>query len=107
MKKILTISFFVLISGYALFQGRYLILGPRISLETPLEESVFEEGTILAKGIAKNTTSLSVNDHKIFTDPKGNFEKKLIVHRGINIIKFVAEDRFGREEERLVRIVGN
>lgn len=62
---------------------------------------------LVAKGTAKNTTSLSINDHNVPTDPEGHFESKLIAYEGINIIKFEAKDRFGRETVRFVRIVGN
>lgn len=107
MKRIISIAFFTLIALYALFQGRFLILGPRIILNTPIEESMVDAGAIVASGVVKNVSSLTLNDRLIYTDTEGRFEEKLVVSRGINIIKLVGKDRFGRETEKLVRVVAN
>lgn len=107
MKKRLTLGFLGFILIYALFQGRSLILGPRISLDIPEDNTSLPQGVYTAKGVAKNATVVSINDHRIYTDPKGNFESKLIAHEGVNIIKLAAIDRFGRERVKLLRIVGN
>lgn len=107
MKRLLTISFFVLIAAYALFQARYLILGPRISIDMPKNESMVDAGVLMVKGTAKNITHLSLNDRQIYTDTEGHFEEKLIAQKGINIMKLRALDRFGRVSEEFVRVVAN
>jgi len=107
MKRILTVSFFVLIAAYAIFQARFLILGPRISIDMPRNNSTVDEGLLLASGVARNISFLSINDRQIYTDTEGRWEEKLIAQRGINIIKLRALDRFGRESVRYVRVAAN
>jgi hypothetical protein len=91
----------------SLFQARFLILGPRISIDTPKPESTVDAGVLVTSGVARNITHLSLNDRQIYTDTEGRFEEKLIAQKGINIIKLKALDRFGRESERFVRVVAN
>lgn len=105
MRKSLSIGFFVLIAAYALFQARFLILGPGIAIESPLPESELDAGMILINGRARNISFLSLNDRQIYTDTSGRFEEKLVVQKGINIIKLEGKDRFGRRTVETVRVV--
>jgi hypothetical protein len=107
MKKYLTITFFVLIAAYALFQARFLILGPKITIDSPRNDSTVDAGVLTVSGVARNVSFISVNDKQIYTDTEGRWQEKLIAQRGINIIKLRALDRFGRESERYVRVVAN
>lgn len=107
MKRALTISFFILLGAFTAYEARFLILGPRLSLETPLNGSTVEAGALTLAGRAKNVSSLSLNDKQIYTDTRGYFEERLIAHSGINIIKLEAKDRFGRTTTELVRILAN
>lgn len=105
IKKIALTIFFLLILAYALFQGRYVILGPRVVVNFPKEEALVDVGPLLISGTATNITHLSLNDRQIYTDKEGRFEEKLIAEVGINIIKLRALDRFGREKETLLRVI--
>lgn len=105
MKKYSYIAFFVLLGAYALFQGRYIILGPRVVIESPVNDSLVDQGVIKVSGIGKNVSYLAIDDQRIYTDATGHFEEKLIVNPGINIIKLTLEDRFGRRREELIRVV--
>lgn len=107
MKRLLVIAFFVLIALYALFQARFLILGPRVSIDTPRDNSAVDAGTITISGTAKNVSFLSLDDRRIYTDKDGHWQEKLVMQKGVNIIKLTAKDRFGRETEKLLRVVVN
>src|SRR5690242_16956570 len=107
MKKYSLIAFFTLLALYAIFQARFLIIGPSISVERPVNNSLVDAGVINITGIAGNATFLSIDDRQVYTDTAGHFEEKLIAHMGTNIIKLVARDRFGRETTKLVRVVAN
>ncbi|MEK9174132.1 MAG: hypothetical protein AAB845_02595 [Patescibacteria group bacterium] len=104
MKKYIAVTFFALLIAYALFQGRYLILGPKVVIDSPVQDSLVDEGVLMVIGEAKNVAYLSLDDRQIYTDTNGRFEEKLIAHKGINIIKLEARDRFGRKEEFLTRV---
>ena len=107
MKKYSLIAFFGLLGLYALFQARFLILGPRLTIETPINYSLIDTGIFLIKGVAKNVSFLSLDDRQIYTDTLGKWSDKLIAHEGTNIIKLEARDRFGRETTKLVEVVAN
>ncbi len=104
MKKVLIISFFVILGIYAVFQGRFIIFGPEISIELPKQGSMVEAGPITVSGRVNNISYLSLNDGQVYTDNEGYFEQKLIAQEGTNIIKVTAKDRFGRVRERLIEI---
>ncbi|HRH25791.1 MAG TPA: hypothetical protein PLD99_02495 [Parcubacteria group bacterium] len=104
MKKILIIGFFVILGIYVVFQGRFIIFGPEISIELPKHGSIVDTGPITVSGKVKNISYLSLNDGQIYTDNEGYFEEKLIAQDGTNIIKITAKDRFGRVREKLIEI---
>jgi hypothetical protein len=98
-------GFLGFVALYALFQARYLILGPRISLTSPLNGSTATSSLVLVSGVAKNVTYISMNDRPIFLDEKGNFEEKFLAYPGSSTIIIKARDRFGRETEKVTKII--
>jgi hypothetical protein len=85
----------VLLVSYALFQARFLIIGPQITLtaEPTLQQN---ERRIFLEGTAYNISRLWLNDRQIFTDAQGNFREALILENGYTISTLRAEDRYGR-----------
>lgn len=86
-----------IILGYALLTSRNLIAGPTIEIYQPQNGENLEESLVTIKGKAQNIMSISLNDGSITIDEEGLFEEKMILAQGYNIIKFKANDRFGRE----------
>ncbi len=82
--------------GYILFQARFLIAGPQISLinEPNIQHNV---RTIHLEGTTHNITHLWLNDRPIFTDESGHFNEALVLENGYTIATLKARDRFGRE----------
>lgn len=99
--------FFALIVGYSLFQARFLILGPRISVSVPADGDRAQSELISIEGTAQNAAWLSLNGRQIFTDEKGHWNEKLLLPRGLSIMTVTARDRFGRETEEKVRVFLN
>lgn len=104
MRKPLLILASLLLVAYVVFQGRYFIFGPNISVESPINGSLVKAGVIEVYGKALNITHLTLDDRQIYTDKDGHFREKLIAQRGRNIIEVSAKDRFGREREILVEV---
>jgi hypothetical protein len=46
-----------------------------------------------------------MNDRPIFLDEKGNFEEKFLAYPGSSTIIIKARDRFGRETEKVTKII--
>jgi hypothetical protein len=105
-KQWLLIIFFLLLASYALFQARFLILGPRLTILSPTDGAAVTT-VIEVEGTATNVAWLTLDDRQIFTDEKGHFKEKLIVGKGTSIISVRARDRFGREREKSVTVFNN
>jgi hypothetical protein len=85
----------ILILSFIVFQARFLIMGPQITLtEAPTVPQ--SERQIHLKGVAHNIARLWLNDRPIYTDAKGNFEEALVLENGYTIATLRAEDRYGR-----------
>lgn len=86
---------FLLLGLYILWQARFLIAGPSITLsyEPP---QVQNERVVTLEGDTRNITSLALNGRQIFTDPHGHFREELVLENGYTIINITATDRYGR-----------
>lgn len=103
----LFILFAITLIAYSLFQARFIILGPRISIESPRDGQSVDSAVVNMVGRADNIAYISINDRPIFVDEKGNFNEKLIAQAGLSILTVRARDRFGRETEKAIRVVYN
>jgi hypothetical protein len=107
MRRSLLIGFFVLLIAYSLFQARFVILGPQISIDTPKDNSVLDASLVNVSGHADNVAYLSLDGRQIYTDKSGYWSEKLIAPEGVSIIELSARDRFGREANKTIRVVLN
>ena len=91
-----SIVFVTLIAGYILFQARFLVAGPQITLtnDPGVQHNV---RAVTLTGSAQNITHLWLNDRPIFTDEAGHFEEALTLENGYTVATLKARDRFGRE----------
>ncbi len=105
VKEMAAIAFFVLLAIYALFQARFLILGPLVYIDRPADGELVSENVIMIEGRAQNIAYISMNGRPIFIDADGKWGEKYVVSNGLNIIKIEAKDRFGRKTEKEVTVV--
>lgn len=79
---------------YVMFQARFLIAGPQITVENVPKEQM--ERQITLQGQAKNIVNITLNGRPIYTDKDGNFKEALVLENGYTIATLQAEDRYGR-----------
>ncbi len=109
VKTWLRIGFFttllVVILGYSAFQARKIVEGPEIKITSPVQlgGSVSEPLVKLA-GIATNIKEISLNGSPIYIDEQGNFNERLVLLRGYNIIKLEAKDKFNKETKKVIEL---
>ncbi|MEN9649048.1 MAG: hypothetical protein RL094_15 [Candidatus Parcubacteria bacterium] len=104
--RVLLIAFFVLtIIGYSIFQSKKILTGPEISVSAPLSGSTLTQSDVVVKGVAKNISFISLNDRPIYIDEAGNFQEKLLLYPGYNIIKLQARDKFGASVEKHLELI--
>ncbi len=95
--KITAISIGLLvILAYFIFQARFLIMGPQITL-TERPNIRQNERTVFLTGNTRNISHLWLNDRPIYTNKVGEFKEALVLENGYTIATLRAEDRYGRK----------
>ncbi|OGG47484.1 hypothetical protein A3D66_00265 [Candidatus Kaiserbacteria bacterium RIFCSPHIGHO2_02_FULL_50_9] len=92
-------------AGYALFEARFLIQGPVVTIDTPRNGQSVSVPLVEIAGKAKNISDITLNDRKIFVDEQGYFHEQLLLFYGYNILTLTAHDRFGRETQKVLELV--
>ncbi len=95
VRSALILSGILLLALYILWQARFLLEGPTITL-TNEPPRVSNERSITLEGTTRNITSLTLNGRQIFTDPHGHFKEALVLENGYTIATIAATDRYGR-----------
>ncbi len=104
--KVGSFSFlFLVILIYSAFQARKILEGPRISIISPRSGQVMEDPLLDIKGVATNVNQISLNGNLFYIDQKGNFDQKLLLSPGYNIISLDAKDKFGKQTEKKIEVV--
>lgn len=104
-RYLVVIVFFLLLAGYGLFQTKNLILGPNIAIASPQNGAAVGLNPVKVEGQADRIAFISLNGEQIFTDENGHFSQKLLLTHGYNIIRFEAQDKFGRTIEKVLNLV--
>ncbi len=100
----LSIALLGAIALYGLFEGRRLIEGPRLTIDTPKDGSATSTTGVLLSGSAYNISFLTINGLPAYVDETGRFEEALSPAPGYAIFTVAATDRFGRQISREVHI---
>lgn len=81
--------------AYVLFQARFILAGPQISLSSEATPARTQRMVTLS-GTASNIVRMTLNGRQIYTDSSGNFNEALVLENGYTIATLEAEDRYGR-----------
>lgn len=86
----------VLFSTYVVFQARYIIRGPQLTL---IDEpgGIQNERQITLSGHAENITDIRLNGRQIVTNEDGYFAEHIVLENGYNVVQLQAHDRYGRK----------
>lgn len=97
-------SVLVVTVGYGLFEGRKLLEGPRLTVESPVDGSATSTSMVVVSGEAHNIAFLSINGRQAYTDSRGHFTETLSPPPGYTVLVVEAEDRFGRHVSKSVHV---
>lgn len=95
--------FFVIVCGYAYYEVRGVLYGPRLSV--PSETMVVHEEYIALKGQADRIATLKMNGKPITVTEDGSFEEPYLLAVGLNRIVLDAVDKYGNTRQKVVQIV--
>lgn len=101
--KIALAVFFLLLIGYAYYEARAMLYGPRISV--PSESIVVHEPFTMIQGKAENISELRLNGAAISVTEDGRFEEPYLLTPGENAIVLDATDRYGRDRQETIEII--
>lgn len=95
--------FFVIVAGYAYFEARGMLFGPRINVSSAVTEVT--DPFVVITGKADRISSLKMNGADIPVTEEGVFEQPYLLAPGLNRIMLVANDKYGRSREKVIQIV--
>lgn len=106
-RRSILIALGLLFAVYVLYQARFLVFGPHVSIDEPANNAVISTSTVTLAGHARNAAFISLNGAQIYTDATGRWSEQLIAPAGVSIMTATVRDRFGREAEATVRLIRN
>ena len=107
IKLLTVIAVIVGLFIYGMFQAKNFILGPKIEIFTPTNGISTDDERLEITGKADRITYIEMNGRPIEVTPTGNFDEKLILIPGYNIININARDTFGRVVNRKIELILN
>ena len=105
IKLFVVLAVVVLLGFYFFHQSKAFLLGPNITVNFPKDGQTLTDSLVSIKGSVLNSAVFFINGQKILTDSSGNFEKKLILAKGYNVIELLAEDKFERSVNKKIEVV--
>ena len=101
----LSIIIIAAISIYFFYQLSFLTKPPELIIEYPSEDLIVNEEKILIKGKTQINAEVSINGGGVWLDENGVFNQELFLQEGINVIKIIAVNKFGRKNEVIRKII--
>jgi len=98
------ILLFVIIGGYTIFRTKDLIVGVRLKVSGITEYESRTDPLVTLSGNARRAVELTINGRKIFITENGDFNEKLLLLPGLNIITVQAVDKFGKSKEKIFHL---
>jgi len=105
LKTIIISVILLLLFGYTAYEIQKLVFGPRIVVLSPKNGTLLSDPVTEISGVAKNINNISLNDRKIFVDEQGNFKENVLLSYGYNAFAIKANDKFGRNTEKIIEVI--
>jgi hypothetical protein len=95
VRSAIAVALLILV-GYGAIEAAPLVMGPSLSVSSPVDGTTSPDGLVAVSGTAKRVTALSLNGDPLLIDEKGAFSRLIVLPRGGAILTLTATDRFGR-----------
>lgn len=97
----------ILFVAFLLFLG-FRVVGftasPPLAVEEPRDSIEVTEPEIVVKGTTEKESKLTVNGRELTIDARGHFEESIELQYGVNQLRFLSENRFGKKTS-ITRVV--
>ncbi len=87
----------VMLGGYLVWQTLQLVLPPRLSLISPLTDTVSSNRKYEIKGHSRPDVQIYINSDQVFVDDDGSFVYPVLLHQGLNSFEVTALNSLGRK----------
>lgn len=87
----------VLFIGYGFLKAVPLVLGPSLSISSPINGATYQSGVVEVEGTTSRVVALTLNGAPLLKDQTGRFSSTLTFPSGGSVLTFIATDRFGRQ----------
>jgi hypothetical protein len=102
-KSLAALGLVLVVAGYAFYRTAEFRGGPALLLNPAVSPTA--DNRLYLSGQALRIAHLALNHNPIFTDAAGHFNELFLLAPGSNIIRLSADDRFGRQTEKLIQII--
>lgn len=82
---------------YLWYQVSGISRPPELLVFEPTSDKTITEDVIVISGQTEEGANLTINDQPIHTDSSGNFRESISLQRGLNTLKIVSSNKFGKE----------
>lgn len=90
--------------GYGVYKASPIILGPKISLNSPQDGDMVDGDSFALRGSVLRVESLYINDIPTAFTEEGDFDTRLAVYPGSNLIVIKAFDKFNRSTSKVLNV---
>lgn len=101
---ILVVLLLILIGGYLGFQYSAYFFPPRLMVQSPLDNQKISNNIVEIKGETDPYSTLKINGDETYVDLDGTFEKNIYLFSGEREIVVVSENRYGKQNEKVIRV---
>lgn len=95
----------LMIIGYIGWQTKHIFAPPPLTIETPREGQIMQNGTVALQGTSLPETKIQINGRELITDPRGHFTEMLDLVPGNNRITVVAIQKHGARTTSIRNII--
>jgi len=101
----ISLLFFLLFAGYLSFRTINFVKLPSLSIDEPADKISVTSPVIRIKGRVEKESQLTVNGRALNVDADGNFKDEFELAAGVNTLKFLVKDKFGRENSAIRHVL--
>jgi hypothetical protein len=105
LQKIISMLGIVAVIGLVFYNTRDIFLGAPLSVVTVKDGTTVTESFLPISGVAKNSSSVSINGRIVAVAKNGSFSDGVVLSPGYNIIEIAEQDRFGKEKHKVFHLV--
>lgn len=93
------------IASFVAYNIKDTIVGAPLSVRMVKDGSTVADPFLPIEGNAKHAKQVHINGRPVIIDQEGNFSDGVILSPGYNVVTISQKDKFGKEKEKVVRLV--